>query len=285
MSDVNPRADVRSLYWWSPTQLNEMACRLQATWQAWLREWAVLPDRDLLDVRCALAWEAEPSLSGGQWATLGSGGSACAWSHAPGDSAPVTSSALFGSIIGDRPESANTPVASAVVRQANSELLGAVRDRLGLGLSSSEIAPSASLFRPWSGAVVVSLGSEIAGGHLMLLNPEAVNQLIVGYQQKPAALPQDAQLPPPVAVIVALADKRVTVQVGLAPCELDLGALCGLRIGDIIPLPHLLDTALTVSVGGDPLCTGFLGRQGAARAVELVREARASSPTQSHIQN
>jgi hypothetical protein len=285
MSDLNTRASARSLYWWSSAQLNEMARRLQTTWQVWLRNWAVLPDRDLLEVRCALAWEAEPRLAARQWSTLGTVGSACAWFHVAGDSALVTSSALFGSNFGDRAESANTPIASAVVQQAHSELLEAMRDRFGLELSSSDRAPGANLFRPWSGAVVVSLGPESAGGHLLLLNSEAVNQLMVGYEQKPANLAQDARLPPPVGVVAALADKAVRVRVGLAPCELDLGALCGLRIGDIIPLPHLLDTALTVSVGGDPVCTGFLGRQGAARAVELVREARVSSTTQSHIQN
>ena len=281
MSDLN----TQSLYWWSPAQLSEMARWLQTTWQAWLRNWVVVPDRRLAEVQCSLAWQAEPPLAARQWSTLGAAGSARAWLDAPGDPAQVAFSALFGSNSGDRAESVNTPIGAAVVRQAHSELFEAMRNRLGLGLPSSEQPPTAPLFKPWSGAVVVSLGCESAGGQLLLLDAQAVNQLMVGSEQHLARpVPRDAPPPPPVAVMAAMADKTVRVQVALAPCELDLGALCGLRVGDVIPLPHSLDTALTVSVGGDAVCTGFLGRQGASRAVELGRQAPSSS-TPTHLPN
>ena len=72
----------------------------------------------------------------------------------------------------------------------------------------------------------------------------------------------------------ALADRKVSLRIELSSCELDLGCLEGLHVGDIVPLAHSLDAPLRVSTAqGTRICEGYLGRQAGVKVIELVREA------------
>jgi flagellar motor switch protein FliM len=74
-----------------------------------------------------------------------------------------------------------------------------------------------------------------------------------------------------VPVEQALAQRTVSLRVGFAACEFDLGSIASLRVGDVVPLAHSLHAPLIVSSPqGMPLCRGFLGRQGEMKAVELA---------------
>ncbi|MNY57134.1 Surface presentation of antigens (SPOA) [compost metagenome] len=54
--------------------------------------------------------------------------------------------------------------------------------------------------------------------------------------------------------------------------ELNLGQLQGLRIDDVVPLAHRLDTpARVVGPDGAPVCEGWLGQSNGRIAIELAR--------------
>lgn len=279
MSSPNPKAAAQPLYWWSTAELAEMARRLQPLWEAWLRDWAVQPDTDSMRAECLGAVDG-PALAAAAWSPLGSNAGAMAWIHVAGDFAAPGASLLFGSLAGGRPPIGQGPIASAVWREAEGELVQALRRCLGVTGDDRMGSPGEQLFKPWAGAVVASLGSDSTSGVKLLLNPQALQPLLAVCKPRSAQAPVQAPVPAELcSVEAAVSGYDVQIQVTLKPCELDLGTLSELRLGDIIPLPHSLDAPLIVSIGRNALCAGFLGRRGAARAIELASEA---SPALSH---
>lgn len=283
MSSLKPKAVAQPLYWWSSAELAEMARRLHPLWEAWLRDWATQVDTDSMRVECIGAVDGA-ALPAGTWSPLGSNAGAMAWTQVAGDVAAPGGSLLFGPFgVGGRPAIGQAPIAGAVWREAESELLQALRRCLGVTGDDRMGPPGEQLFKPWAGAVVVSFGSGIECGIQLLLNPQALLPLLTAFKaqaaQMPAQAPALAELCP---VEAAVSGYGVQIQVTLKPCELDLGTLSELRLGDIIPLPHSLDAPLIVSLGRDALCAGFLGRRGAARAIELASAANLALATEIH---
>lgn len=269
----------QSLYWWVPAQLAELTCRLQPAWQRWVADWIVAAAPDLLRVECTAAFEGR-SPGAGSWVALGARGSAAAWIRSASDSDAPRLASLFGADSLDSRVSTGKEIATAVATEASAELLHALRAALDL-VKSAPPSPASYLFKPWGGGVTVSLGAE---GPELLLSPSLVDGLLKGFERTDAtgARLNNRRVGGLHSVAAALADRPVPVSVVLSPCELDFGTLSGLRVGDIIPLPHSLDAPLVVCLGDDQLCTGFLGRQGAARAVELMRDTTAATSTEPH---
>lgn len=269
----------QSLYWWTPAQLAELTCRFQPAWQRWLGDWIVAAAPDLVRVECTAAFEAR-SPGAGSWVALGARGSAAAWVRPiSGSDAPWLPS-LFGTGSIDSRVSTGEGIATAVATDAIAELVDTLRAALDL-VEPGTPGPAPYLFKPWGGGITVSLGRD---GPQVLLNPSLVDALLGGFArtESDGARLNNGRIGGLHSVVAAVADRPVQVRVVLAPCELDFGTLSGLRVGDTIPLPHSLDAPLFVSVGDDQLCTGFLGRQGSARAIELMRDFAVAEPTEPH---
>ncbi len=260
------------LCWWTPAQLAAMAARLQEPWTHWLADWMPGGGALLSRVQCELAWQ-EPERQAVAWIGAGGRGSAQAWLGGTADGAPQCLDLLFGkgqaSGHGVPPQS----MARGIAPQAQEHLNSVLREVLALDAAPMQGQPPAGVARPWSGGVAATLGQALGRHIRLLLNQAAAAQLLgepAGAAHPAAALPDARALVP---VQTAVAGSTLTADVELAGCELDFGTLAGLRVGDVISLSHPLEAPLRVSVAGAPLCAGFLGRRGAARAIELVRDA------------
>ncbi len=249
-----------------------MGGRLHGPWAHWLADWMPGGGTLLARVQCELAWE-EPQRPQAGWTGLGARAAAQAWLAGTADGTPHCFGLLFGkSQAGDHGPHAQ-PVARGIAPQAQDHLLGVLREALALDAAAAQEQPPASLPRPWSGAVVVTLGQALGRHIRLLLNHAAAAHLLGETPNMAPVAAANPDAPALVPVQSAITSRTLTAEVELAGCELDFGTLAGLRVGDIISLAHPLDTPLRVSVAGAPLCAGFLGRRGAARAIELVRDA------------
>jgi hypothetical protein len=182
---------------------------------------------------------------------------------------------IFGADAGASSRTAGPEgIAQSIAARAWTELANSLRETLAL--DPAELAgPAADSFKVWSGCVVVSTPGSRRMPRNLLLNAECVRALLASQGRgvaAPASWPRMTLTP----LAHALVDRKLPIRVELSACELDLGSLQGLRVGDIIPLPHSLDAPLLVSTTQEiPVCAGFLGRQGGFKAIELVREAHA----------
>jgi flagellar motor switch/type III secretory pathway protein FliN len=260
--------DHQPLRWWTSAQLREIARRFEEACRGWQAAW--LPRRGPeLDVSAMLAWEA-PCLGQQSWASLGYGTTGRAWVPPVGDARQLVTAALF--------QDTNTqvpgrhicgPIAAGIAAQAEDDLLAVLRDALQMDGKRQAFAPNDNVFRPWSGAVAVS--ASVGGVAVLRLLMDGSTAATVLSVPKAAASCEVVAKAPLSSIEEACADHRISLQVALHPCELELGALTSLQPGDILPLPHPLGTPLQVTLGDNPICGAFLGRQRTAVAVELVR--------------
>ena len=127
--------------------------------------------------------------------------------------------------------------------------------------------------RPWRGGL--ALGLPWCGQRLMLLLD---GDLVARWSGNRGLAVQAAPpaAPPTVPVLQALAARGVALRVQLAPFEIDLGSLAGLRVGDVLDTGHALEHPLRVH-GTDatavPMCDAWLGRQERRVVVELAVRA------------
>lgn len=69
----------------------------------------------------------------------------------------------------------------------------------------------------------------------------------------------------------AIGEKELRVQVHLAGCEIEIGTLQDLQVGDVLRLRQGIDKPASVSVeDGTPIFGGFLVRSGGRKAIELA---------------
>lgn len=261
------------LCWWTPAQLAAMGGRLHGPWAQWLAGWMPGGGSLLQGVHCALAWLEPERPQAAAWAGLGARGASEAWLAGAADGTPACFGLLFGKNLGGEHGAHAQSMARRIAPQAQQDLLDALRQALALDAAPAQEPPPAALLRPWSGGVVVTLGQPLGRHIRLLLNHAAAAQLL---GELPATAPAAGPGEPASAlepVQSAVAGQALVAKVELAGCELDFGTLAGLRVGDVISLAHPLDAPLRVSVAGAPVCAGFLGRRGAARAIELVRDA------------
>lgn len=264
----------RPLIWWSSSQCEAMASRLAEGWTRWRRDWASLP-QGRGAVTCQLVWESDASASDG-WQLLGARDDAQAWVRTDALPADVASAVLFGDdavdILRARPGTA--PLAASVCSTAAADCVSALLDALGLQPCMPGSSPEAELFQPWSGAVLVSLAAGASSSLRLLLTSSCAAQLAaaVSAATHARAVRRGGLIP----VEAACADRQVMVRASLCGCELDLGMLAGLRVGDVIPLPHPLEAPLHLTLAGETVSAGFLGRQGRAKAIELTIQKTAA---------
>jgi flagellar motor switch/type III secretory pathway protein FliN len=262
-----PARDHQPLRWWTSVQLRDIARHVEEGCRGWQAAW--LPRRGPdLEVSAMLAWEV-PCLGQQSWASLGYGTTGRAWVPPVGDARQLVTAALF--------QDTNTqvpgrhicgPIAAGIAAQAEDDLLAVLRDALQMEGERQGFAPKDNVFRPWSGAVAISATvGGVAVLRLLMDGGSAASVLSV----PTAAASREKAKAPLSSIEEACADQRISLQVALHPCELELGALTSLQPGDILPLPHPLGTPLQVTLGDNTICGAFLGKQRTAVAVELVR--------------
>lgn len=265
----------RPFCWWSAAALARVATPVRQACSDWAVNWGLaLSDLQAFNA-CesgarAVDWQ---SLAG---ATLLAGGEA-------GTSACGIALALFGPSP-SRPGEAsgrNTGLAAEVGAKAWEALAASLR----VALASTEPAssalptsPHAGDLKPWSAAVQLRASfSSPQGAETTVwlhLDPSLARQL----GDIPRKATPAPQRPPLVPVAQAVAHRRLGFVVEIAPAELTLGELQTLRVGDVLTLPHALDTPLAVrslSAAGSPPAPAamhaYLGTRDGHRAIELLR--------------
>lgn len=304
------REDAVALRWWPDAQLRRLASELQELCNAWMDAWALphsastaapvdivaskgLSRADASD-SAGEYWMALPAPSNEEqaWWTVklsvegrGFDVSEVADIAAPDDRAvALVRAALFGSPRGALPvltDSTQSRVADDVAAEAVEDwrvrlskwIGGTAADRTDAPVIRERSSLPVRLAQPWSGAVWLSIDW---GGHhfVLVMDFSCATRLLssrdaVSTDAENTVASAGAGLVP---VLTALSGETLCVSAELSPIELDLGALTGLRIGDVVRIPHALETPLLVRVNdGTPLFQGFLGRLDEHKALELQR--------------
>lgn len=245
------------LYAWTNAQLGALVDTLEGPWNLWLQGWGLQAAGQLL---CR---PAAPDDAVAGWQPAGHGGDQRAWFAAQAQEA--IGQALFAL---PHPSATGT-VAPSVGSAAFADLRSAMAAALELVPADAGLQGDQPATGPWCGCVAVEL--PLAGYPLrMMLNASCVEAAV------PAATAADAQrgtggvgLVSPEA---AMSGQILTLKVELDACELDIGTLQSLRIGDVVPLSHPLDAPARVLAAGDQhVCDAYLGKQGSRKAAELAR--------------
>jgi hypothetical protein len=197
-----------------------------------------------------------------RWQPAGSSGEQRIW-------LPTQAQQALGVALFDLPEPADAQAARSVVAAAFSDLRSAMAAALKLVPADADLPAEHPATGAWCGCVAVEL--PLAGHPLrMMLNASCVAAIV-----PPAATvgtPGGMAMADLVAPAAAMSGQVVTLKVELAACELDIGTLQSLRVGDVLPLSHALDAPARVLAAGDQhLCDAYLGKHGSRKAAELTR--------------
>jgi hypothetical protein len=237
---------------WSSAQLQPTCDRLTDAAHEWAAAWGLPPSADKFCARAATSmdvgrtgWTTLAGPSGGIQGWLGATDRAglhrTLWDHGP-----------VGRLA---PQLVDRCVADAAARLAAS--LGIVP------AAATDERPDSHHVLPWSGAVVFEQSGD-GWRFLLLLLASAIEPVGAG---APSLV-----RPGVTSLTDAMHDRRMTLQVRLQGCSLDLGALSGLRIGDVVRLEHPVEqpTALT-DRHGRPCFEGHLARHGDRKTVVLAK--------------
>jgi hypothetical protein len=245
----------RPLQAWRDVELAAVARAVQEPLQAWREAWGLPAQPSPLQCTRATAPDDDA-----RWRLLAAGAQGAAWLGLAPAFEQVLTQALCGVA------AAHTPLARGVVVACRDDL--PARLLAGLRLTAAGSAPPEPARSPsaWSGEV----GIDLEGGVRLLLDAAAV-AVILRAANPPAPRSLAPARGPLISLPEAVAGMRLPLHAHLADCELDVGRLQDLRIGDIVSLPHRLDEPLQVrDAAGELVLGGFLARQGPRKALELA---------------
>lgn len=252
-----PLESARPLQAWTGQQLDALAAALGRALADWRAAWGLAGDAPAL--RCEAA-TSEAALRSG-WVPLAEG-VAGAWLHVPADAGARLQRDLFG----DAGGALAATVAQECAHDAGQRLAAVLRLPPE---PAAELQPPPGTGLPWSGAVQ----AELAGtpGWSLLLGAAAMRAWCAQRGLRAQDTPARAAPEPLCSAAEALGARTLPLDVRLAGCELDLGTLQGLQIGDVVRLSHRLDApARLTDAGGKTLFDGFLVAQKGRKALELV---------------
>jgi len=280
----------RPLRAWSAAVKRHLARALDGACNAWLHAWGLSPSH-CGSARCldpfeapaaelsATPWRWQPAGPGLWWAFAAEASQGAAAGR-PLDRREALARALFG-------EPALGAV-SATATKGGAALGGQVADdawsdwwrlaeQAALGKAPAGAAEGAAGFptevwKRWEGALLFEL--PWAGGLLRVISAAERLERTGAQPPRPAR-----QLPRPISVWRAAAASRVQLRVETQPFEVDLGALAGLSVGDVLRTSHPLEAPLSVRMeeaacADGQVCAAWLGRAGGWRAAGL----RAANP-------
>lgn len=244
------------LYAWTTEQLGVVADVVAGPWNLWLRDWGL---QEMGPLRCRAATPDDAAV---RWLPAVNSGERRIWLAA--QSQQTLEAALFA-----LPHPSKAEAARSVSAAAFADLRSAIVAALELvpadmGLREDEPATST-----WSGSVAVELPLA-ARPLLMMLNALCV--AAIAPAPKTVRTPGDVNTVELIAPQAAMSGQILRLKVELSACELDIGTLQSLRVGDVLPLPHSLESpARVLAAGNQHVCDAYLGRQGSRKAAELTR--------------
>jgi hypothetical protein len=258
-SPWHPRPTARALLAWSGPQLAQLGAALGRALAQWRDAWGMAPESG--ELRCEAATSDWVVRDG--WRMLGDAGCA-AWLHVPQNTAATLGAVLFGEVA--TPASAGVAVAGACAQDA----IGRLAAALGLTAAEDASGPPPAIGTAWSGAVQVVLPG--SPGWLLLLSAEAMQS----WCSRHGLRAQDTRGRTPREVLCtadeAMGSRPVALTVDLSGCDIDLGTLQSLRIGDVVRLRHDLQSpARLTDAEGRPVFDGFLVAHRGRKAIELVQ--------------
>ena len=246
------------LYGWSTRQLEAVAGLLTPAWDAWCAAWGIAhtgpPACEPFTAQHGMAsWTMAAGLDGRN-----------AWLH-------ETSSAQLGRSLFGLQNEPRTAAAREVVQACLDDLRRMVSEALALVASSGAAAvdtlPAAGR---WDGSVIFAFPLTGQFPLQLVLNAACVAGLVPIKANGVATL--EAPRAKLIALETALAGQALRLTIELNACELDLGTLRELDVGDVLPLKHALETpARVLGDGGRHVCDAYLGRTGSRKAAELAR--------------
>jgi hypothetical protein len=253
-----PSASARSLVAWLAPQLDAMAAALHARCLSWATAWGLeLPLQD--QPTCIRARDAGEA----PWLGLVQEHGIGAWIRQPPEFAAWVARSLVGI------ETPNTRVAIAVVGSCLEDLRRRLAGAGGWLPCPSAVQPAVlpQAFARWSEGVLAVLPA----GLRLLFDAAAARAVLTecGAPLKGHARPDGGGAV--VSVASAMAETRMQLRVHLEGCELELGSLRELQVGDVLRLRHGIELPASVrTAGGEALFSGFLVRSRGRKAVELA---------------
>jgi hypothetical protein len=255
-----PAAAARELAWWDAAALAQLSAELSDAACAWGTAWGV----EVGALQVVAQPLQVPSVPGDAGTRLRCRGVTVGW--ATGESA--ARAALLQSLFSALPSTVD--LATRVAAECHADALRRMAAVLGAdtGQGVAAAADPALDLRPGSGALQVCIdgaavaGLVLAGGATHAWRSRRSLALRSPLAAQPASLCEPS---------TALSGRPVTVRAALVGCELDLGTLQDLQVGDVLRLRHRLCDPATVSdAAGTLLFSGHLVQQRGAIALELA---------------
>lgn len=310
--------DARALRVWSDAERDSLARALALAMQRWAADWGVsrMPSHGLeASVRCVAAseWRRETNAAvhaAAPWHRLAgaAGAGRLCWKMTSSSTtvpARLQSASgmlltrLFGAAAAVGTAAGADGASSMAVELAGkawTDCLRALAAALSLDAETLDGEHEAvrdpvpaDVMQPWSGSLVVTLpwcDAQLA----LLIDGECAARF---FKVPPARAPLAGErigaaraATASVPMLQAVAARRLTLDVALAPFDLGLGTLAAMRVGDVLQTSHRLDAPLIVHTGntgdtgdtskGQTIAAAFLGQRDGHRAVELQRNADGS---------
>jgi hypothetical protein len=284
LSPADSRARLRGLVQWNDGEralvarvLGDALARTARRWRTGERMDACIAALTGPDVRAWPAEDAPAALRDAAWTPLVADAPArVSWACARAPHEALLA-AMFDASRRPPNASGEPSIAEELATECWNEQLAALRAALAEATPADAAAAPPdgdTLWRRWSGAVVVDLPWFDARMHL-LVDGASVASLVKagGVRRSPAPRRSDAAVMP---VLGALAHAGVRLEVRCGGASIDLGSLVSLRVGDVLRLDHRLDEPVHVVAPAEPadaapLCRGWLGRADAHLCIELAR--------------
>ena len=246
---------------WNAQQLSALGRGIGAALSAWGADWG-LGAAWLAAVECKAATAAGNEAA--PWCWMAGSGDAAVWRWWTSREPEQLASALFGGSV------QLTPMVAEIGQACWDDAVRRLRSLLLAQEGDAPADPSGWTLSSWSGAVIVGL----PWGARLLLGPALVRRVLAALPAEPRPAVSPPSRPPLSALDRALADTPVQLQVQLDGCDLDVGTLQDLQIGDVLRLRHGIDAPAAVAcTDGVPLFHGFLARSRGRKAVELAPAA------------
>ncbi|MFZ6721388.1 FliM/FliN family flagellar motor switch protein [Undibacterium sp. Ji49W] len=266
----------QKLRWWAATELDLIATKFIAINSAWSEKW-LIQEQEKSNVSAYLAQNADTSSDkSGAWRKVCASKGRIFWIKIPPRHLESLQEKMF--CVNDTHSSSSKlkgKIGKNLALSAWEEYWSKLTDLFPvLDISEmSEIYPEASLFKPWSGAV--QLEFNLYGVKFTLVLNQALVEDLLGIDSQHVSDTKKTgkslfagRL---YSIPEAIAHKKVHVKVELSGCELEIGNLQQMQLGDVIPLAHGLDEPLHVKFANDDeLCLAFLGTKSQKKAIEVV---------------
>lgn len=257
--DIEPawRADRTGtpLLAWRGEQLAMLARRIDAVLGAWASDWGIPPG-----LCTAVACSPVDAAREAPWQGLGGAEARGAWIHSTGDTHAQLARAVFPGV----PQV--TALIEEIAQACWNDALSRLRSLLALPDMPPCAGPSPSTLLAWSGTVEMSLPF----GVRMLLAAAAVRMLVAaeGIAPSTGRVLASGGLH---RIPEAIGDRQLRIEVQLEGCDIEMGALQELQLGDVLRLRQQLDKPAPVSVAdGATIFGGFLVRCRGRKAIELA---------------